>query len=245
MTVSVPDTTPAAAPLILVDGSSFLFRAFHALPPLTGPDVRPTGAIHGVINMLMRLRREQQPARMAVVFDAKGPTFRDALYPAYKANRPPLPDDLRVQIAPVHALVQALGFPLLCVTGVEADDVIGTLLVQARARGWPVWVATADKDFAQLVTEGVTLVNTMSNTALDAAGRRATLETQGITFVADTCVVVTPMLPQSHGVLMTNSGKFAHYAPGNTGYAVAYGALKDCVESAVSGRLTRDESLWR
>ncbi len=170
MTASVPDTTPADAPLILVDGSSFLFRAFHALPPLTGPDGRPTGAIHGVINMLMRLRREQQPTRMAVVFDAKGPTFRDELYPAYKANRPPLPDDLRVQIAPVHALVQALGFPLLCVSGVEADDVIGTLLVQARARGWPVWVATADKDFAQLVTEGVTLVNTMSNTALDAAG---------------------------------------------------------------------------
>ncbi|WP_407275451.1 DNA polymerase I [Halothiobacillus sp. DCM-1] len=166
------DSLPAAdvAPLILVDGSSFLFRAFHALPPLTAPDGRPTGAIHGVINMLLRLRREQQPTRMAVVFDAKGPTFRETLYPAYKANRPPLPDDLRVQIEPVHALVRALGFPLLCEAGVEADDVIGTLMAQARARGWPVWVATADKDFAQLVTDGVTLVNTMSNTMLDAAG---------------------------------------------------------------------------
>ncbi len=173
MTAAHADTSSTnapAAPLILVDGSSFLFRAFHALPPLTAPDGRPTGAIHGVINMLMRLRREQEPTRMAVVFDAKGPTFREAMYPAYKANRPPLPEDLRVQIEPVHALVRALGFPLLCVDGVEADDVIGTLLTQARARGWSVWVATADKDFAQLVTEGVTLVNTMSNTQLDTAG---------------------------------------------------------------------------
>lgn len=168
MTVSAP--VSADAPLILVDGSSFLFRAFHALPPLTGPNGQPTGAIHGVINMLQRLRREQPDSHIAVVFDAKGPTFREEMYPAYKANRPPLPDDLRLQIAPVHALVQALGFPLLCVPGVEADDVIGTLLVTARARGWPVWVATADKDFAQLVTEGVTLVNTMTDTALDAAG---------------------------------------------------------------------------
>ncbi|OZB36139.1 MAG: DNA polymerase I [Halothiobacillus sp. 14-56-357] len=159
--------------LILVDGSSFLFRAFHALPPLTAPDGTPTGAIHGVINMLQKLRREENPERMAVVFDAPGPTFRDKIYPAYKAQRPPLPDDLRVQIEPVHELVRALGFPLLCVSGVEADDVIGTLVHQARQKGESVLVATADKDFAQLVTEGIRLVNTMSNTMLDEAAIEA------------------------------------------------------------------------
>ncbi|OYV27740.1 MAG: hypothetical protein B7Z82_04505, partial [Halothiobacillus sp. 20-54-6] len=163
-------------PLVLVDGSSFLFRAFHALPPLTAPDGTPTGAIHGVINMLLKLKREEQPVLMAVVFDAPGPTFRDEIYPAYKAHRPPLPDDLRVQIAPVHELVQALGFPLLCIAGVEADDVIGTLMHQARLEGAPVLVATADKDFAQLVTEDIRLVNTMSNTVLDEAATVASLD---------------------------------------------------------------------
>ncbi|MHB8919797.1 MAG: DNA polymerase I [Halothiobacillus sp.] len=173
-----PPARPLTNPLVLVDGSSFLFRAFHALPPLTAPDGTPTGAIHGVINMLLKLKREEQPALMAVVFDAPGPTFRDEIYPAYKAHRPPLPDDLRVQIAPVHALVQALGFPLLCIAGVEADDVIGTLMHQARLKGAPVLVATADKDFAQLVTEDIRLVNTMSNTVLDEA---AIEEKYGIT----------------------------------------------------------------
>ena len=168
---AAPSVEPKS--LILVDGSSFLFRAFHALPPLTAPDGTPTGAIHGVINMLQKLRREENPDRMAVVFDAPGPTFRDEIYPAYKAQRPPLPDDLRVQIEPVHELVRALGFPLLCVSGVEADDVIGTLMHQARQKGEPVLVATADKDFAQLVTEGIRLVNTMSNTVLDEAAIEA------------------------------------------------------------------------
>jgi DNA polymerase-1 len=167
------EPTVESKSLILVDGSSFLFRAFHALPPLTAPDGTPTGAIHGVINMLQKLRREENPDRMAVVFDAPGPTFRDEIYPAYKAQRPPLPDDLRVQIGPVHELVRALGFPLLCVSGVEADDVIGTLMHQARQKGEPVLVATADKDFAQLVTEGIRLVNTMSNTVLDEAAIEA------------------------------------------------------------------------
>ncbi|MFW6021107.1 MAG: 5'-3' exonuclease, partial [Guyparkeria sp.] len=148
-------------PVILVDGSSFLFRAFHALPPLTAPDGTPTGAIHGVINMLLKMRREADPSHMAVVFDAPGKTFRDDIYPEYKAHRPPLPDDLRLQIEPVHALVRALGFPLLCIEGVEADDVIGTLMHEARENGAEVIVATADKDFAQLVAPGVTLVNTM------------------------------------------------------------------------------------
>lgn len=175
--VASPDVVPAepskpsakSKTLILVDGSSFLFRAFHALPPLTAPDGTPTGAIHGVINMLQKLRREENPERMAVVFDAPGPTFRNEIYPAYKAQRPPLPEELRVQIEPVHELVRALGFPLLCVSGMEADDVIGTLMHQARQKGMPVLVATADKDFAQLVTEGARLVNTMSNTVLDEA----------------------------------------------------------------------------
>ncbi|MCL7751268.1 DNA polymerase I [Guyparkeria hydrothermalis] len=156
-------------PVILVDGSSFLFRAFHALPPLNAPDGTPTGAIHGVVNMLLKMRREAAPSHMAVVFDAPGKTFRDDIYPDYKAHRPPLPDDLRVQIEPVHALVRALGFPLLCVEGVEADDVIGTLMHEARENGEEVIVATADKDFAQLVAPGVTLVNTMSNKTTDVA----------------------------------------------------------------------------
>ncbi len=160
---------PTDLPLILVDGSSFLFRAFHALPPLTAPDGTPTGAMHGVVNMLLKLKREEHPTHMAVVFDAPGPTFRDEMYPDYKAQRPPLPDDLRVQIAPVHELVQALGFPFLCISGVEADDVIGTLMHQARLAGAPVLVATADKDFAQLVTEHIRLVNTMTNTVWDDA----------------------------------------------------------------------------
>ncbi|MGM0516258.1 MAG: DNA polymerase I [Pseudomonadota bacterium] len=159
--------TDRNGPAILVDGSSFLFRAFHALPPLNAPDGTPTGAIHGVINMLLKLRREADPSHMAVVFDAPGKTFRDDIYPEYKAHRPPLPEDLRVQIEPVHALVRALGFPLLCVEGVEADDVIGTLMHEARKKGEEVIVATADKDFAQLVAPGVTLVNTMSNKTTD------------------------------------------------------------------------------
>ncbi|MFW6322089.1 MAG: DNA polymerase I [Guyparkeria sp.] len=159
--------TDRNGPVILVDGSSFLFRAFHALPPLNAPDGTPTGAIHGVINMLLKLRREADPSHMAVVFDAPGRTFRDDIYPEYKAHRPPLPDDLRVQIEPVHALVRALGFPLLCIEGVEADDVIGTLMHEARENNEEVIVATADKDFAQLVAPGVTLVNTMSNKTTD------------------------------------------------------------------------------
>ncbi len=161
--------TDRAGPVILVDGSSFLFRAFHALPPLNAPDGTPTGAIHGVVNMLLKLRREADPSHMAVVFDAPGKTFRDDIYPEYKAHRPPLPDDLRVQIEPVHALVRALGFPLLCIEGVEADDVIGTLMHEAREHDDEVIVATADKDFAQLVSPRVTLVNTMSNKVTDEA----------------------------------------------------------------------------
>ncbi|QIB50377.1 DNA polymerase I [Pseudomonas sp. OIL-1] len=158
------------APLILVDGSSYLYRAFHALPPLMTSTGKPTGAVKGVLNMLNSLRRQYPHSPFAVVFDAKGPTFRDALFESYKSHRPPMPDDLRVQIEPLHASVRALGLPLLCVEGVEADDVIGTLARQSAAAGRPVIISTGDKDMAQLVDEHITLVNTMSGTVLDIAG---------------------------------------------------------------------------
>ncbi|HED35113.1 MAG TPA: DNA polymerase I [Gammaproteobacteria bacterium] len=150
-------------PLILVDGSSYLFRAFHALPPLTSSRGQPTGAIFGVINMLKKLVAEYQPVHLAVVFDAKGKTFRHDLYSEYKANRPPLPDDLRSQIEPIHQIVDALGYPRIVVPGVEADDVIGTLARQAEAAGHHVLISTGDKDLAQLVSDKISLINTMNN----------------------------------------------------------------------------------
>jgi DNA polymerase-1 len=158
------------APLILVDGSSYLYRAFHALPPLMTSNGKPTGAVKGVLNMLNSLRRQYPDSPFAVVFDAKGKTFRDDLFEDYKSQRPPMPDDLRGQIEPLHACVRALGLPLLCVDGVEADDVIGTLARQSAAAGCPVVISTGDKDMAQLVDEHITLVNTMSGTVLDIAG---------------------------------------------------------------------------
>ena len=162
-----------ASPLLLVDGSSYLYRAFHALPPLSNARGEPTGAIYGVINMLRSLISEYQPELMAVVFDARGKTFRDDLFAEYKANRPPMPDELAAQVEPLHALVRALGLPMLQIQGVEADDVIGTLARQAGEQGIPTVISTGDKDLAQLVDERVTLVNTMSNTVLDGAGVEA------------------------------------------------------------------------
>jgi DNA polymerase-1 len=158
------------APFILVDGSSYLFRAYHALPPLTNSRGEATGAIVGVINMLRKLLDEYQPTHMAVVFDAPGKTFRDDLYAEYKANRPPMPDELRGQIQPLLDIVQAMGLPLLIIKGVEADDVIGTLAHQASQQGIDTLVSTGDKDMAQLVNDHVTLINTMSDTLLDRAG---------------------------------------------------------------------------
>jgi len=155
--------------LILIDGSSYLYRAFHALPPLSNGRGEPTGALFGVVNML-RATLKAKPDYLAFVSDAPGPTFRDALYDQYKANRPPMPDDLRAQVEPMLAIVGALGFPILRVAGVEADDVIGTLAVQARALGIEVEVSTSDKDMAQLVGPQVTLVNTMTSTVMDDAG---------------------------------------------------------------------------
>jgi len=155
--------------LLLVDGSSYLYRAFHAMPDLRNAEGAPTGAIYGMINMLRRLRQDYSAAYMACVFDAKGKTFRDDLYPDYKAQRAPMPEDLVRQIEPIHEVVRALGWPILMVEGIEADDVIGTLAVQAAAEGLSAVVSTGDKDLAQLVNEHVTLVNTMSNETLDRA----------------------------------------------------------------------------
>ncbi|PJI48099.1 MAG: DNA polymerase I [Pseudomonas sp.] len=158
------------APLVLVDGSSYLYRAFHALPPLMTSSGLPTGAVKGVLNMLKSLRKQYPDSPFAVVFDAKGGTFRDEMFAEYKANRPSMPDDLRVQVEPLHATVRALGLPLLCVEGVEADDVIGTLARQSAAGGRAVVISTGDKDMAQLVDGHITLVNTMTGSTLDVDG---------------------------------------------------------------------------
>ena len=153
--------------LVLIDGSSYLYRAFHALPALTNSAGEPTGALHGVLTMIQKLVREQHPARIAVVFDAPGKTFRDEIYADYKATRPPMPDELRSQVQPILDAVEAMGLPLLRVEGVEADDVIGTLCAEATAGGLDVLVSTGDKDLAQLVNDNVTLVNTMNDTTMD------------------------------------------------------------------------------
>ncbi|PHM30665.1 DNA polymerase I [Xenorhabdus innexi] len=153
-------------PLILVDGSSYLYRAYHAFPPLTNSAGEPTGAMYGVLNMLRSLIMQYRPSHVAVVFDAKGKTFRDELFAEYKSHRPPMPDDLREQIEPLHKMVRAMGLPVLVVPGVEADDVIGTLALQAEKEGRAVLISTGDKDMAQLVTPNITLINTMNNTVL-------------------------------------------------------------------------------
>jgi len=163
-------TEQKTPPVVLVDGSSYLFRAYHALPPLTTSKNQPTGAIKGVISMLRRLEQDFPGSKMVVVFDAKGKTFRHEMYDEYKANRPPMPDDLACQIAPIHEIVQAMGLPLLIVSGVEADDVIGTLAHEATSKGIEVVVSTGDKDMAQLVSDHVTLINTMTETRMDRDG---------------------------------------------------------------------------
>ena len=159
--------------LVLVDGSSYVYRAFHALPPLSNSRGEPTGAVHGVLNMLLKFLKEYQPKRIAVVFDASGKTFRDDLFAAYKAHRPPMPNDLRSQIEPLLAILRAQGVPLLREEGVEADDVIGTLACRAARAGHSVLISTSDKDMAQLVDGSITLINTMSNSVLDRAGVKA------------------------------------------------------------------------
>lgn len=163
-------SSPSKPPFILVDGSSYLFRAFHGLPPLTNTKGQDTGAIYGVINMLKSLIKQYNPTHIGVVFDAKGKTFRDDIYPEYKANRPPMPDELRSQIAPLHDIIKAMGLPLIIEDGVEADDVIGTLARQAGEQGIDTLISTGDKDMAQLVNEHVTLINTMNNQLMDVQG---------------------------------------------------------------------------
>jgi DNA polymerase-1 len=164
-------STPAD--LVLFDGSSYLYRAFHALPPLSNSRGEPTGAVLGVLNMLLKFLKEYRPAHIAVVFDAPGRTFRDDLFAQYKAHRPMMPDDLRAQIEPLLSIIRAQGLPVLRIAGVEADDVIGTLACRAASAGQRVLISTGDKDMAQLVNESITLVNTMSNTTLDRAGVKA------------------------------------------------------------------------
>jgi len=156
--------------LLLIDGSSYLYRAFHAMPDLRNGAGEPTGAIYGMVNMLRRARSDIAADHIACVFDAKGKTFRDEMYDQYKANRSPMPEDLVKQIEPIHALVRAMGWPILMVSGVEADDVIGTLATQASAAGWETIISTGDKDLAQLVNSSVSLINTMTNERLDIAG---------------------------------------------------------------------------
>ncbi|MFP5440377.1 MAG: DNA polymerase I, partial [Gammaproteobacteria bacterium] len=158
------------APLVLVDGSSYLYRAFHALPPLHNSKGQPTGAVKGVLNMLRSLLKEVEPTHMAVVFDAPGKTFRDDLFAEYKSHRPPMPDDLRSQVEPLKAAIRALGIPLIVENGVEADDVIGTLALRAKRQGLKTLISTGDKDMAQLVDDDITLINTMTNTRLDREG---------------------------------------------------------------------------
>ena len=171
----MPTITPN--PLVLVDGSSYLYRAFHAFPPLTNSAGEPTGAMYGVLNMLKSLISQVQPSHIAVVFDAKGKTFRDEMFEQYKSHRPPMPDDLRKQIQPLHDIIRALGIPLLVIEGVEADDVIGTLAVAASKANQKVLISTGDKDMAQLVDDNIMLINTMNNTLLD---RDAVIEKYGI-----------------------------------------------------------------
>lgn len=160
----------ASAPTILVDGSSYLFRAYHAMPPLTNSDGHPTGAIRGVINMMRKLQKDYPESQIIVIFDAKGKTFRNDMYPEYKANRPSMPDELRVQIQPIHDIIKAMGLPLLVIDGVEADDVIGTLAAQATEAKRDVIISTGDKDMAQLVNEHISLINTMTETFMDVDG---------------------------------------------------------------------------
>jgi len=160
----------ASKPLILVDGSSYLYRAYHAMPSLSNADGEPTGTIYGVVNMLRKLLNDYEPDQMVVVFDAKGKTFRDDMYPEYKANRPPMPEDLRQQVEPILEIVQSMGLPLLQISGVEADDVIGTLAQQATEKKQDVVISTGDKDMAQLVNAHVSLINTMNNSTMDEEG---------------------------------------------------------------------------
>jgi DNA polymerase-1 len=175
--MTAPAPSSDAPLLVLVDGSSYLYRAYHAMPDLRAvpgdPSSPATGAIRGMINMLQALQKQYPAEHIAVVFDASGPTFRDALYPSYKAHRAPMPDDLRAQIEPIHEVIRLLGLPVLVVPDVEADDVIGTLARTAADQGWRVLISSGDKDLSQLVDERITIIDTMSGKVRDVAGVQA------------------------------------------------------------------------
>ena len=165
-----PESTADTDSVILIDGSSYLYRAYHALPPLTTSTGQPTGAVRGVTTMVMRILEDHPNSPIGMIFDAKGDTFRHDMYKEYKANRPPMPDDLRPQIQPIYDIVEALGIKIFVVDNVEADDVIGTLAKQAEEKGISTVISTGDKDLAQLVTKNIKLVNTMTNEVLDQKG---------------------------------------------------------------------------
>ena len=165
-----PESTTDTDPVILIDGSSYVYRAYHALPPLTTSTGQPTGAVRGVTTMVMRILEDHPNSPIGMIFDAKGDTFRHEMYEEYKANRPPMPDDLRPQIQPIYDIVEALGIKIFVVDKVEADDVIGTLAKQAEEKGISTVISTGDKDLAQLVTKNIKLVNTMTNEVLDQKG---------------------------------------------------------------------------
>jgi len=225
------NTMSAVKPLILVDGSSYLYRAFHALPPLTNSKGQPTGAIYGVLNMLRRLLTDYQPELMAVVFDAKGKTFRDELFVEYKAHRPAMPSDLVSQIEPLHAIIKALGITVLVESGVEADDVIGTLAMQAKAQNIPCLISTGDKDMAQLVSETVTIINTMSNTVLDENGVREKLGVE-VAQVVDYFALVGDTVDNVPGVAKVGPKTAAKWLQ-------TYGSLDNLMQRAdeISGKI--------
>ena len=260
------------AKLVLIDGSSYLYRAFHALPPLSNAAGEPTGALFGVVNML-RGHLKEKPEYIAFVVDAPGKTFRDDLYPEYKANRPPMPDELRAQVEPMMAIVSALGIPIIRESGVEADDVIGTLAVQGAAQGIDVVVSTGDKDMAQLVRRapngaGVALVNTMSGgkldsdaAVLDKFGVRADQIVDYLALMGDT-VDNIPGVPKcgpktaakwlaEYGTLdgvIANADKIGATVAGGVGAAVVATSCCDCEVTALaraSASCARLKIAWR
>ncbi|EED34483.1 DNA polymerase I superfamily protein [Luminiphilus syltensis NOR5-1B] len=223
--------------LILVDGSSYLFRAYHALPPLTNSKGLNTGAVKGVIGMIRKLLADYPDDQVVVVFDAKGPTFRNEIYSEYKANRPPMPDELREQIEPIHGIIHAMGLPLLCVPGVEADDVIGTLAARAADADRPVLVSTGDKDMAQLVNDHVTLVNTMTNTVLNRDG---VVEKFGVPpeLIIDLLALMGDKVDNIPGVAGVGEKTALALLQGIGGVDAIYGALDQVADLSVRGAKT-------
>ena len=235
--------TIAPNPLVLVDGSSYLYRAFHAFPPLTNSAGEPTGAMYGVLNMLKSLISQVQPSHIAVVFDAKGKTFRDEMFEQYKSHRPPMPDDLRKQIQPLHDIIRALGIPLLVIEGVEADDVIGTLAVAASKANQKVLISTGDKDMAQLVDDNIMLINTMNNTLLD---REAVIEKYGIPpeLIIDYLALMGDSADNIPGVAGVGEKTALGLLQGIGSMAEIYANLDKVAELPIRGAKKLGDKLW-